>query len=55
MEGSACPLSAEVLRQIIMDVSLEEDFTGFREAAGNRQRYARQSLHDSPWGRYLRH
>ena len=51
MEGSACPLSADVLRQIIMELLDEEDFTGFRKARQKRQRQQHQSLEDSPWGR----
>ena len=54
MGGSACPLSADVLRQIIMDVLDEEDFTGLRKAGQKRQRQPHQSLEDSPWGRLLR-
>ena len=54
MEDSGCPLSVEVLRQIIMDVLDEEDFTGLRKAGQKRQRQPHQSLEDSPWGRLLR-
>ena len=54
MDGPACPLSAEVLRQIIMDVLDEDDFTGSAKAGKKRQRHAHQSLEDSPWGRLLR-
>ena len=54
MEDSGCPLSVEVLRQIIMDVLEEEDFTGLPKAGQKRQRQPHQSLEDSPWGRLLR-
>jgi hypothetical protein len=54
MDHSACPLTADALHDIIMDVLEEDGFIGSSDTTKKRVRPVRQSLHDSVWGRLLK-